>query len=794
MSRYHTEPQLLPLTYEAHLSRFNANVLKRLARLWVGKAASKLAKTECVEAIVKALAEPQTVRQVVEELSEFERAALGLLKFHGQTAPTRAFAMQLLMLGLPFAERSSGYSYRSHDGDSYAGLNLLLNKGLLVLRDWQSSYGYSNQPGISDYHYRPEVFTDVRILSHVEPTPPAPLELAPVTGLGPGHAKQPGEAVLRLISLAEALRKIGRIELTRKGRPAKPFLTKLTKQLGWGDLQAADTLLPEPPLFFFKLFEGAGFIEHRPDTTVGLSPDINKTFEAPYEAQASRWVQAYRGLTGWVEYVPSSVYLSDDELLHTNKFNDCRAALLMGLAALPDAGGWYRIKDLSEAIYQRIGERFSLGYLHHLYIFPNDKNAEEQRKKWHDQRHTNWRKAEQPWIEHALTGPLFQLGLVELVELTAGSSQKKSDAWCFRLTELGRAVLYDQLRSARDGQREVRTVRAPAQDGSCWIVQPNFDVIAFLDRASPARLAFLERIAERKPSEGVTALYHLTRETVYAGLESGLEAASLVETLSQGCDYPLPDNIRQTLTDWAERREQLSVYLGSSVLEFSDQQTRDAQLATKQSAGTPIGERFLLLHGQQRIKSLSALVGQTLDYYGPPSRCLKATEDGKLTIDRTRADLLVRGELSSWAEPNANTSLQWQVTCDSIQRAIRAGWTADKVIDTLFQRLQNKLPPLLEVAIRAWAKPRTEFTTVGVATDLILQVADRQVAHAIGGSTLLKPYVRNRLGPNTFVVDRAALKELRKKLEGLGLEIGGDLTLETFRYLTGKERREHEQG
>ena len=292
MSRYNSEPELLPLTYEAHLPRFDASVLKRLARLWVGKAASKLNKPGCIKEIGKALAEPETVRRTVEGLSEFEQAALGLLKLHGQTAPTRAFALQLLMLGLPFAERSSRYGYGSRDGDSYTALNLLLNKGLLVLRDWDSSYGYSNQAEISDYHYRPEVFTDLRILRHVESIPPVALELAPVSDLGSGRAKQPGEAVLRLISLAEALRKIGRIDLTQKGRPAKPFLTKLTKTLGWGDLQATDTPLPDPALFFFKLFEGAGFIQRLPNATVGLNPDINKAFESPYEAQASSWVRA----------------------------------------------------------------------------------------------------------------------------------------------------------------------------------------------------------------------------------------------------------------------------------------------------------------------------------------------------------------------------------------------------------------------------------------------------------------------------------------------------------------------
>ena len=788
-----TSPKLLPLVYEKHLPRFNANVLKRLARVWVGKEATKLNKDSCIQAIIQALAKPATVRAVVSDLSAFEKAALGLLKFHGQTAPTREFAMQLLMLGLPFDD-SASYGYGSYGGDSYAALNQLLNKGLLVLRDWEDTYGYHSGPTISDYYYRPEVFTDLRLLASLEPVPPVSLDLLPVTGVGAGRAKQPGEAVLRFIAMAEALRKIGRIDLTKKGRPSKPFLTKLTKRLGWGDLQTTDTPLPDAALFFFTLFDRAGFLQRLPDSSVGLDPDISKTFDSPYEAQASTWVRAYSALTGWVEYLPRSLYLGDDELLRTNKFNDFRAALLIALSALPDAGAWYRMADLSEAIYQRIGDRFALGYRNRLYFVANTQNPDAeaaQRKKQNEQARADWAKQEQPWIERALCGPLFHLGLVALAADPDGSQSALS---CFRLTELGRAVLYDRLRSVKSGQRAVRTVQPPVQDGNCWIVQPNFDVIVFLDRASPAHLSFLERIAERKPSEGVTALYHLTRETVYAGLESGIHPDSLVETLSKACDYPLPDNIKQTLSDWAERREQLTVYQASSILEFPTQKARDVALSKKQSTGTPIGERFLLLTGAGRIKSMAALVSQTIDYYGLPVRCVKALEDGTLRINPARADLLIRGELASWAEPDVEDANCWRVTRASVQKTVSSGWTAEKIIDSLSVRLPNELPPLLAVAIRAWAKPRANLTTVAVATDLVLQVADAEVAQAIGGSTLLRPYLRNRLGPQTFVVDRTLLKEFRKKLEGLGLEIGSDLALETFRYLTGKEKRLLEQG
>jgi hypothetical protein len=45
------------------------------------------------------------------------------------------------------------------------------------------------------------------------------------------------------------------------------------------------------------------------------------------------------------------VYLYGDHALSgPSKFNTLRAALLLGLAALPDPEAWYRIEDLSDAI------------------------------------------------------------------------------------------------------------------------------------------------------------------------------------------------------------------------------------------------------------------------------------------------------------------------------------------------------------------------------------------------------------------------------------------------------------
>lgn len=772
-------PQSYPLDYAAHLPNYNADVLKRLARLWVGKDATKLNKEACTKAIVKALADPAAVRAVLADLSPFERAGLGLLKRYGQVAPTREFAIELLMLGLPFSTRGTRPVYSYYGTDSFYGaLNDLLGKGLLLLREADQGYGYNRELRIDQYHYRPQVFSHQGLLAGVEVTPPAVMSLKPVQGtIEASFALQPAEVVLRFVSLAETLRKIGRIELTRKGRPTKPFLTKLTKALGWEETlaTAADTPLPQATLFFFKLFESAGFLETLSDYSgLKVRAQASAFFEEPYHTQTAAWLTGYRSLTYWTEYVPQGMWLNENDESGFIKFTSIRVALLMALAALPDATAWYRLADLSEGIYERLGEHFALRSLQHFYAPYNatPEQVTKQRAEWLQQHHKGWRQAEEVWIARAVTGPLFHLGLVALAR---DPGQQKTDPTLFRLTPLGCTVLYDSFRATAKTVAEALPL--VVQDKPCWVVQPNFDVVVYLDRASAARLAFIERIGARKPASGATALYHLTRDTIYTALESGIGPDTLLDTLSRGCEYPLPENIRQTLSDWAARREQLSVYLMADVLEFADQQTRDVALAKKAGSGVAVGERYVLLSGPQRKRGLSTRISRTVDYVSPPTRCLSVSEEGAIHVTKQGGDLLVEGEMTAWAESDATKSKHWYITRHSVERALKTGWTADSIIANLKQRVQRDLPPLLLIAIRAWAGVRTLPTAVAVATDLVLQVADLEVARAIAGSPLLQPYVRKRIGRQTFLVKSETVDVFCGKLAEFGLQVGSDLEL-----------------
>ena len=147
-----------------------------------------------------------------------------------------------------------------------------------------------------------------------------------------------------------------------------------------------------------------------------LPPETTAFFEASYEAQAAHWVRAYRTLTGWVEHRPGTVWGDDTEAWYFNKFIGLRAALLLALAALPDATAWYRLADLSTGIYSRLGEHFSLGYLPHFYPLyrATPAQVDQKRQEWQQQLLKSWQRTELPWILSAMTGPLVHLGLVEL--------------------------------------------------------------------------------------------------------------------------------------------------------------------------------------------------------------------------------------------------------------------------------------------------------------------------------------------------------------------------------------------
>ncbi len=745
------------------LMGLNADVLKKMARVWVGKEAYKLNKEKSIKVLAQSFQDPVAVREMVKSLTDSDRASLGLIKLRGgRVAYLEEFAGELLMLSdqTGSKRRSYGWSNDKH----YNSLSDLVERGLMFRIGGRSRWE-------AIYHPSPAVYVPGEVLTHVEPAPPQELELTPVSHRTADFVKRTSEVLLRSMAFAQALKRVGEIQITNKGARSGQSATKLRKVLGWKEEEErSPTPLSAPVEFMIALWYSAGLLRFD-RAGRSLLPDESKIgaiLDQPLEAQARVWAPAYRSICHWFEYIPPSIYFSERDATGHTKFNTLRGALLMAIAALPDSQAWYRIKDLIDVMNKRIGEYFSLGYRHQFYVpydTPKEK-AVELRAKWDQEQQNRWRGTEGVWIGGAIVGPLFQLGFVELA---FESDEKTQYPNLFRLTEIGQSALYDIYRPAATVDPADNHLKQTAETRSCWVVQPNFDVIVYLDDATPRQLNFIESIGERRQLGDAAATYRLTREAAYNALESGIAAGEMIRSLQVGSRHPVPENVVRSLSDWAQRRDRLAVRLNAQVVEFHDSEAREAALAERRVKGAPIGDRFVLVSGADKISAASVI-----PYLPSPPRCLTVHESGKVEIAPDRGDLIIAGELSAYCEPGAN-EYSWRITRASVEKALARGWTPAQIEQALIRRAQHDPPPILLWSIRAWSGGRTAPQPPALPTTPILLFRDSKLADAIAGSKIFRGYLISRLGATSFLVWPDKAEALRAKLAEYGFVADSDL-------------------
>lgn len=763
--------------FAERLVHLNADKLKKMARVWVGKDAYKLNKESAIKVLKHSFRDPKAMRQLAENLTAVERDGLMLMKLRERPVVyTEELAAELLLLHPIAPDRRFGY--RS-TGKHYGRLNELLERGLLMRCD-----GSNNIYGDSYYSYSSSgeaVGVVADFFEAIEISPPPALSLKPVTDAVAPISRRSGELLLELTAFAQAFDRLGSVQITAKGIYANPSLAKLNKLLGWGKQKSEpdegrDGTPAELPSveFYLGLFLAADLLKVNyaaREITANPHQNIPLTLEQPLTIQAGLWAPSYRSLRRWVECVPRGVYFDADENIGQTRFNGLRAALLLSLGMLPDPAGWYRIAELSELLRQRIGRHFALGHVA-SYHAPWKATPEQEAQalaKYESEYLTNWKKSEQVWIEQALGGPLFHLGLVELAR---EPKDKTASVTLFRLTEAGRAALHDIFR--QPAKASGKAAPPGASEQTCWIVQPNFEVVVYLEQASPRQLGFIERIGVRQKADAGIATYRLTRESIYAALEQGLEAKELLQTLERGGQHPLPPGVARTLGDWAARRDRLTVRLDASVLEFPGAAARDAALSSGKVTGTAIGERFILTEQAGKSLDRALSLGATISYEPQPPRSLIVQDDGKILV--TQHDLLIAGELSAFAEPTSS-AMFWQVTRASVLAARDRGWTASEIINRISHRSTLLPPPFLQYAIFAWCGNKTAPGPTTIATPPLLQTSTAEVAEAICKCTFLRPHLLARIGECAVLIKPESVKAVGKLLNEYGFAIGKELLL-----------------
>jgi len=710
------------------LDRYDTNKLKRLARLFGGS--NTLRKQEAIDHIRISLGIPSRVKTMISNLQPYQQAALAIVKQYNNYIHHHLLALYLYMRGGKLPK----HRFQQNDNDL---IQWLVNSGLFL------HHGYS----YSHWHDEIYLFTDSRILKQIAPLTYNPFSLPTINDKTPIVLRPPHTVVLDIIAMLQLIEQVGSFPLTKTGTVRVNSIRKFRKALGWqkDDVFIDGVIFPKAAQAFIEAFQQTGILKQMGNELI-LDVSLENLSTKPYHEQIKMVFDGFLKLTNWN-------FDKNDYSYRKIQYNQGRQLILFALACLPiDTDELVSFDAFSEAIFKRIGQHFSLEHLKQRpYYF---KESKEEIEKLEAIRlrdiQKSWQKLERPWIKQFLCTWPYYLGLIAL-------QMKDGQPINFQLTNLGRSILHPELSE---------TLKKPnsARNKTAWIIQPNFEVMVYLEQATPEQLIFLERHAERIQVQRHIAQYQLTRNSVYQGLENGTELDSLIQQLQLGAGKVLPQNVLIELQEWGRLREQIALHYIANLLEFTTTTERDNALQ-QGLPGKAIGERFVMV---KPTRTMQQWVNHTVDYQKPMPRCLSINEGGLIKIKRDYHDLLLDAQISKWAE--AKTNRIWHITEHSVKKAISAKGEINELFNLLDERLLiRKLPAFLDVALQNWGKKKK--AVISVTNITVIRCTDPDLYRAITYSRKLKPYIKGTLGTDLLLIDNDNLTEVTKVLAWAGLDI-----------------------
>jgi hypothetical protein len=719
-------------------AKIDSDTLKRIAKTFGGKTSWR--RDECVAFLQAAIKDEERVKGAVQMQPPHNVALLSLLKFLGGEADREQLKLAVYASGVRLPGARFGYLDPFEDA-----LQKFLRSGLIFnRRDYGSPTDLRSYSGVPDI-----IFSDDRVLKHVGSPTFQPIETQPVSPSQNASARSPRLISMQMIGILHAIESLHGLKVTKNSELRVTEARKLAKMLDWKDdsLVEGDFVLPRATQFSIGVLRSAGILQVR-DELLLPTPKAREFAEWPVEEQVRMLLQGIIHTENWHE--TDRFYVG----FLSRNFPIGRFALYAFLLCLPAAQPvYYSMDDFDLTFFQRIGEHFKLlSYMPRFQSFDRDPKAVELKYvRWLAEQRESWLKTERVWLEEALKTWLYFLGIVSL-ELQNGRPAAVA------LSDLGRAVLHPGQLTSKPASQPVDN---PNQAG--WVVQPNFDVIAYLDHLSNAQLAFLERNAERLRTGDHVAEYRITRDSVYRGLESGMNADEILAAWQTGSGKDLPQNVSVEVREWAAIRERMTLYRRANLAEYPDPAARQAAI-DRGIKGTPVGERFLLITqalSKAEVKSFYA----SIDYAHAPLRCLMIEEDGAVTVSE-HPDLVLANQLAEWTEADPSGSLR--LTRASIQRAIQKGRTIAALFKLLEERIVRIMPPIMQISLRAWSGQSYQ---IGMGSVLVLFSPSPDISYAIQTSTTLRPYLRGILAPGYFMVKAELADQLKARLQDFGLEV-----------------------
>lgn len=392
-------------------------------------------------------------------------------------------------------------------------------------------------------------------------------------------------------------------------------------------------------------------------------------------------------------------------------------------------GVWFSVGTLARAVFE----------LDHNVLCLDEQwraiasNTREITPVWKDRQ---WEMREKRLFSWMIQSFLVDLGIVETAH----------EGRFFRLTPTGRYALGVGPLPAEDD--------TTAKDA--LVVQPDFEVIVYVDRCSPNLRRTIDTFCERLQG-GMVSTYRLTEQSMYRGSRTGTGIKDFLGLLAANSKVKIPANVVDQFASWERKLESVRLHPGCELIECASE--KDAQaLAAEHPHCRVIGDRFVL------AKDPLPEVDAVIDYSEPRRACIEQDEGLVVRAPWAKIDLFLRRQLEDLGE--SSTAECGDIILRLVKKKVPQGSDWNLLLAQLESLAARPLAGRYRVALRAWSGELDQATS---RTATLVRFDDAETAQAILEFPELAEHVEGSIGLFSLVIRQGELGSFKKKLKQRGI-------------------------
>ena len=331
-----------------------------------------------------------------------------------------------------------------------------------------------------------------------------------------------------------------------------------------------------------------------------------------------------------------------------------------------------------------------------------------------------------------------------------------------------------------EGEEEAEQEEAPPEEEGCLVVQPNYEVMLFLDSAPLEVLFYLYHIGTRDKLADRVANFRLTAESVQWGFSNGLDADTILEILNKYSHAPVPDTVEFQLKDWQRVHQQLKLYANGVLLRHSDPDQLDLIIGQLEHdwrdeniESIRLGPSSVFI-GDPSPPGMDRIVEQEdaldIDYLGEIPPCLYFVDSLEVMVDPMECDLVTLSELKLIADELEGSTEHSRFYGLKIGK-IKEHWpedTLDHALDFLDKRTEGGIPPAQALKLRSLL---IEPLNAEISKNVTVVVLESEaIADHFARVPECDSIIEDRLGDRAFSVKTGNEDELSEIFEELGIK------------------------